>query len=203
MEIKALQVGYLGTNCYLICDEKNKICAVVDPGGDPEKVASQVESAGYKACAVLLTHGHYDHTGGVEELMARWGVPAYLNHRDIYPNADIRTQRMYPYVAGTTDYDEGDTVKVGDLTVEVMATPGHSKGGVTLRCGDALVCGDTLFAGSMGRTDLAGGSQEEIMSSLRRLSQLEGNYKVYPGHMGVSDLDTERASNPYMKQAMR
>ena len=101
------------------------------------------------------------------------------------------------------DYGEGDKIAVGNLTVEVLSTPGHSEGGRTLRCGDVLFCGDTLFAGSCGRTDFVGGSMTTLMDSLARLGRLTGNYRVLPGHMEPSDLDTERRTNPYLIQAMR
>lgn len=201
MEIKILQVGPIGTNCYILCDEQAKACAVVDPGGDAGRVAAAVEETGCAPCAILLTHGHYDHTGGVAELMERWpDVPVYLNRRDAGA-ADAYTRQIFPPVPGARDYDEGDTVAMGGLTVEVLATPGHSEGSVTLRCGDALFCGDTLFAGSCGRTDLPGGSTRKILASLRRLGGLPGNFQVYPGHMEPSDLDRERQTNYYMLQA--
>ena len=203
MDIQILQVGPIGTNCYLLCDETEKLCAVVDPGGDAARVAAAVADTGCAPCAILLTHGHYDHTGGVAELRAKWpDVPVYLNRRDQY-EGDAYLQQLFPPVPGAKDYDEGDTVQVGGLTVDVMATPGHSEGSVTLRCGDVLLCGDTLFAGSCGRTDLAGGSMKQIMHSLRRLGMLEGNFHVLPGHMETSDLDTERRWNPYLIQAMK
>ena len=152
---------------------------------------------------ILLTHGHYDHTGAVGELQAKWPeTPVYLNRRDVY--ADACTQQLFPLLSGDVrDYDEGDTVAVGGLTVTVLATPGHSEGSVTLRCQDALFCGDTLFAGSCGRTDFPGGSMEKMMASLRRLGQLEGDLRVLPGHMEASTLDRERRWNPYLLQAMQ
>ena len=101
------------------------------------------------------------------------------------------------------DYDEGDTVAVGGLTVTVLATPGHSEGSVTLRCQDALFCGDTLFAGSCGRTDLPGGDPMEMLASLRRLGRLEGDYTVYPGHMDSTTLAREKQYNPFIRQALR
>ena len=203
MEIKTLQVGPIGTNCYLLCDETEKLCAVVDPGGDAARVAAAVVDTGCAPCAILLTHGHYDHTGGVAELRAKWpDVPVYLNHRDQY-EGDAYLQQLFPPVPGAKDYDEGDTVQVGGLTVDVMATPGHSEGSVTLRCGDVLLCGDTLFAGSCGRTDFPGGSVKKIMASLKRLGSLEGDLQVYPGHMETSTLDQERSWNPYLHQAMQ
>ena len=203
MDIQILQVGPIGTNCYLLCDETEKLCAVVDPGGDAARVAAAVVDTGCAPCAILLTHGHYDHTGGVAELRAKWpDVPVYLNRRDQY-EGDAYLQQLFPPVPGARDYDEGDTIQVGGLTVDVMATPGHSEGGVTLRCGDVLLCGDTLFAGSCGRTDFPGGSVKKIMASLKRLGSLEGDLQVYPGHMETSTLDQERSWNPYLHQAMQ
>ena len=203
MDIQILQVGPIGTNCYLLCDETEKLCAVVDPGGDAALVAAAVVDTGCAPCAILLTHGHYDHTGGVAELRAKWpDVPVYLNRRDQY-EGDAYLQQLFPPVPGARDYDEGDTIQVGGLTVDVMATPGHSEGGVTLRCGDVLLCGDTLFAGSCGRTDFPGGSVKKIMASLKRLGSLEGDLQVYPGHMETSTLDQERSWNPYLHQAMQ
>ena len=203
MDIQILQVGPIGTNCYLLCDETEKLCAVVDPGGDAARVAAAVVDTGCAPCAILLTHGHYDHTGGVAELRAKWpDVPVYLNHRDQY-EGDAYLQQLFPPVPGAKDYDEGDTIQVGGLTVDVMATPGHSEGSVTLRCGDVLLCGDTLFAGSCGLTDFPGGSVKKIMASLKRLGSLEGDLQVYPGHMETSTLDQERSWNPYLHQAMQ
>lgn len=203
MDIQILQVGPIGTNCYLLCDETEKLCAVVDPGGDAARVAAAVVDTGCAPCAILLTHGHYDHTGGVAELRAKWpDVPVYLNHRDQY-EGDAYLQQLFPPVPGAKDYDEGDTVQVGTLTLTVLATPGHSEGSVTLRCRDVLLCGDTLFAGSCGRTDFPGGSVKKIMASLKRLGSLEGDLQVYPGHMETSTLDQERSWNPYLHQAMQ
>ena len=203
MDIQILQVGPIGTNCYLLCDETEKLCAVVDPGGDAARVAAAVVDTGCAPCAILLTHGHYDHTGGVAELRAKWpDVPVYLNHRDQY-EGDAYLQQLFPPVPGAKDYDEGDTIQVGGLTVDVMATTGHCEGSVTLRCGDVLLCGDTLFAGSCGRTDFPGGSVKKIMASLKRLGSLEGDLQVYPGHMETSTLDQERSWNPYLHQAMQ
>ena len=202
MDIKTLQVGPIGTNCYLLCDETEKLCAVIDPGGDAVRVAAAVEDSGCAPCAILLTHGHYDHTGAVAELAEKWpDVPVYLNHRDQCGD-DAYLRQLFPPVPCAKDYGEGDTIQVGGLTLKVLATPGHSEGSVTLRCGDVLFCGDTLFAGSCGRTDFPGGSMKKIMASLKRLGELEGNLTVYPGHMEDSTLDQERSWNPYLRQAM-
>ena len=203
MKIQTLQVGPIGTNCYILSDPDTGKCAVIDPGGDASRVAAAVKEGGCAPCAILLTHGHYDHTGAVAALREQWpDIPVYLSRLDqAGDNPYLRA--LFPPVAGAADYGEGDTVAVGTLTVEVLSTPGHSEGSVTLRCGDALFCGDTLFAGSCGRTDFPGGSMKKMLSSLRRLGRLTGDLAVYPGHMEPSTLERERMVNPYLQQAMQ
>lgn len=204
MKISCLQVGPIGTNCYLLFDEAAKACAVVDPGEDAAQIRAAVEASGCAPTAIFLTHGHYDHTGAVAQLQEAWPpIPVYLNHRDVAPAGDDYAAHLFPAIAGVTDYDQGDTLQVGALSLTVLATPGHSEGSVSLLCGEALFCGDTLFAGSCGRTDLYGGSMPKIMQSLRCLAVLPGNLQVLPGHMETSTLDVERARNPYVRQALR
>lgn len=201
MEISSLPVGPIGTNCYILCDETAQVCAVIDPGDEAPRVADAVKATGCVPCAILLTHGHYDHTGGVQALSALWPeTPVYLSCRD--QGGDNAPAQLFPLIPNAKDYGEGDALSVGGLTVEVLSTPGHSEGSVTLRCEDSLFCGDTLFAGSCGRTDFPGGSMQKILASLRRLGQLEGDLTVYPGHMEPTTLATERRVNPYLRQAM-
>ena len=202
MQIGLVQIPRYGTNCYILFDEEKKACAVVDPGGSAEHVVAAVKKSGCEPCAIFLTHGHYDHTGGVAELQDQWpNVAVYLNHGDVYE--DVRMHHEFPVLHNIKNYGEGDTIMVGDLAVKVLHTPGHSEGCVVLQCEDVLFTGDTLFAGSMGRTDFPGGSTKKIMKSLKRLAELEGNFAVLPGHMETSNLETERQRNPYMIQAMR
>lgn len=203
MKILHVPVNYGTTNCYIICDEGKKECAVVDPGGDAPKIAMAVKESGCELKTILLTHGHYDHIGGLKGLREMWsGVPVYLNERDIIHSDDKKTARLFSGAGETVNYDEGDEIEVGDLRIKAVATPGHTPGGVSLIVEDALFSGDTLFASSMGRIDLPGGNEDEIMTSLARLGRLEGNYTVYPGHMTASDLDTERSVNGYLIKAM-
>ena len=198
MNIKLMQVGEIGTNCYLLEDEDTRSAAIIDPGGEARGILGQAKADGVQVKAILLTHSHYDHTGAVRELReALPGVPVYLHPADA---AQLGTAVMPP-IGETLPYQEGDTVPVGNLTVQVLHTPGHTPGGVTLRVEDVLFTGDTLFQGSMGRTDL-GGSYTEIMASLKRLGQLDGDLQVLPGHMGVSTLDRERKSNYFLREAL-
>lgn len=201
MNIKAMQVGPIGTNCYLLEDESSRLCAVIDPGGDAPRLLAALE--GREVRYILLTHGHYDHTGAAAELAAAFPqAEVYIHERD-YRDADPGLFPLRTQLPNVNFYGEGDRLPLGDLELQVLHTPGHSEGSVTLRCGDVLFCGDTLFAGSCGRTDFPGGDTVKILASLRRLGELEGNLHVLPGHMESSTLDRERRMNPYLRQAMR
>lgn len=199
--IKTMPVGPIGTNCYLLGDADAGVCAMVDPGGDGEAILAMIREAGLTLTAILLTHGHYDHTGAVEDLEKAFpNTPVYIHRAD----AEGVHPTMFPPLPKeqVRFYGEGDTVQVGGLAVEVLHTPGHSKGSVVLKVGDVLFTGDTLFRGSCGRTDLPGGSYEEIMTSLARLGGLTGDYRVCPGHEGLSTLEAERKQNYYLREAL-
>ena len=200
MKITMMQVGPIGTNCYLL-EDGGKI-AVIDPGGEAERILSVLKETEGQVEYILLTHGHYDHTTAVPQLHdALPQARIYIHQAD----ANGAGNRLFPLagqVEGLKFYGEGDALPLGSLTIQVLHTPGHSPGSVTLKTQDVLFTGDTLFAGSMGRTDLDGGDEAQIMASLRRLGGLEGNFHVLPGHMGASELDRERRSNPYLRMAM-
>ena len=203
MKVKMMQVGPIGTNCYFLMEPDSGQMAIIDPGDEPELIQQAVEETGMSVKYILLTHGHYDHTTAVPALHRVYPDAAVYIHK---ADADGAGSRIFPLsgeMEGLQFYDEGDTLSLGALTIEVLHTPGHSPGSVTLKVGDALFCGDTLFAGSMGRTDLPGGSEAEIMASLKRLGQLEGDFHVLPGHMGTSTMDNERKYNPYLQMAMK
>ena len=193
MVIKTILLPAVSTNCYLVADEASKRCAIVDPGDPDPRILSTVRAEGWEVQCILLTHAHYDHTMGVPALRQELpGVPVYVHPGDAeMPKPFFRIEEM----GELTFYQDGDHVQVGGVDLEVLHTPGHTPGGVTLKVGDVLLTGDTLFQGSMGRTDFEGGSYAEIMASLGRLGRLSGVYHVLPGHMGASTLEQERKTN--------
>ena len=200
MTIKSIYLSVCATNCYLLADEKAGVCAIVDPGDPDPAILEAVKAAGWTVKYILLTHAHYDHTMGVPALrQALPGVPVLMHPGDAEMKKPyFRIEEM----GELTFFQDGDHIPLGDLDIQVIATPGHTAGSVCFLVGDALFTGDTLFQGSMGRTDLPGGSYEAIMASLRRLGGLKGNCRVFPGHMGESTLDAEREKNYYLKEAM-
>ena len=202
MKVKMMQVGPIGTNCYILEDEGEKRAAVIDPGDEAGRILSVLREMDSQVDYILLTHGHYDHTTAVPELHeALPDAKIYIHKAD----ANGTGSRIFPLAGQVKDllfYDEGDALPLGALTVEVLHTPGHSKGSVTLKVRDVLFTGDTLFAGDCGRTDLPGGRYEEILVSLGRLGRLEGNFHVCPGHEQTSTMDREREINRYLREGM-
>jgi len=201
MLIKTLPVGYLDTNCYVVADEDSRECAIIDPGADSNIILDYIESNKLTPTAVFLTHGHFDHYMALDAVVEATGAPVYINKKDANTGGR-RDQHKLDDNLGLNWYAEGDVVKVGKLEFTVLETPGHSPGSVTLKCESALFTGDTLFRDSCGRTDLGEGNMDVLLKSLARLSGLEGDFEVYPGHADSSTLDRERRFNYYMRHAM-
>ena len=198
MELFTFPLGQLETNCYVLADEKTRRCAIVDPGDDGDAVAKWLSNKGLTPAYIFFTHGHYDHVGGLAALRAAYpDLPVYVHA------ADIRLAAAMTRGLSWTDfYEDGDEISMDSITFRVLETPGHTPGSVCILAGNLLFAGDTLFAGSCGRTDFPGGSWKAMLASLKRLSALPGNYTVLPGHGEASTLDQERQTNPYMKEAM-
>ncbi len=202
MNVSMMQVGPIGTNCYILEDETTHQLAVIDPGDEAERIQETLRQLGGQVKYILLTHGHYDHTTAVPDLKkALPQAQVYIHQAD----ANGAGSALFPLAGQVEDlksYDEGDVLPLGNLNIQVLHTPGHSPGSVTLKVEDVLFTGDTLFCGSCGRTDLRGGSYAQIMQSLKRLGELEGNYHVCPGHDVTSTLERERKNNPFLREAM-
>ncbi len=205
MIFDTIPVGQIDTNCYLIGDEAEKVCAVVDPGGSPERVLAMIEKSGLELQMILLTHGHWDHVGAIPALLEKWPeLPVYAHEKELCPADEPNPHYFFPHAGkNQRTYGEGDVLELGGLKLQVLHTPGHSGGSVVLLAEDVMLSGDTLFAGTCGRYDLSGGDGEDMLASLRRLGRLEGDYKVCPGHGTLTTLEHERQTNPYMQQAMR
>jgi hydroxyacylglutathione hydrolase len=200
MLIKTLPVGQLETNCYVVTDEKTLKCAVIDPGDESNTILNYLESNKLTAEAVFLTHGHFDHILAAGAVSEETGAPIYIHKNDTVP-AGHRDQFKLTVSDRVRFYGEGDVLRVGDLTFTVLETPGHSPGSVTLLCESAMFAGDTLFRMGAGRTDLGEGDITKLLRSLLRLSELEGDYEVYPGHMDSTTLSSERRFNEYVRYA--
>ena len=208
MLIKSMELGPLGTNCYIVIDEKTLECAVVDPAGDASTLLDYLEDNHLSCRYLLLTHGHFDHVGAVEDVMAETGATLCMHKADdgLFLHGDYD---RFDAPEGTTFYKEGDVVSLSNVSFTVMETPGHTRGCVTLLARDAgdgdavLFTGDTLFRDSCGRTDFPHSNPDDMMASLKRLAQLPGDYEVYPGHGLFTTLDRERKMNFFMAQAMR
>ena len=192
-----LPLGVYQANCYIIREENSSSCCVLDPGGEAKKVLEFMQLRDLTLDAILLTHGHFDHVGAVKDLMEATGCKVYICAEDLtLPEKWTSGPLTY-----TDTYAEGDVLELSGLTIRVLHTPGHTPGSVCLLVDDTLYTGDTLFARSCGRTDLPGGDSQVILTSLRRLNDLEGEYTVCPGHSGSTTLSLEREYNPFMKQA--
>ena len=195
MELKTFPIGSLQTNCYMVWEDGSDTCILIDPGYEPELLLEQVRLQRKTLEAILLTHGHFDHVGGVKQIAAETGCKVYICAEEL--KQPLRYSDGLHY---TDTVAEGDVLALAGLTLQVLHTPGHTPGCVCYLCGDTLFSGDTLFAGTCGRTDLPGGDFKAIQASLQRLAALEGDLKVLPGHGMASSLDIERRYNPYMQE---
>jgi len=185
--VERLVVGELAVNCYIVSNTQTNECFIVDPGAEAQRIIRKV--AERKVCAVLLTHGHYDHIGAVDELCAHYGVPVYIHPLDAgkLPDAMANVSAVFgePLTQSTvpTPVEEG-TLTLAGLEVQILHTPGHSSGGIccVLPDGQGILTGDTLFAHGYGRTDFADGDFAVLHQSLRRLFRLTPRMVAYPGH---------------------
>ncbi|MDR0812644.1 MAG: MBL fold metallo-hydrolase [Oscillospiraceae bacterium] len=204
-QVKTLEVGQLQTNCYVVTDLATKQCAIIDPGAESAVILEYIEWAGLLPKAIFITHAHFDHVTALPEVARETGAMVYVCELEMA--GDSRDAKKLSACENVSYYKEGDVIAVGELRFEVLQTPGHTSGSVSLLCSvpgsgdtECLFSGDTLFAGSCGRTDL-GGSMPDMLSSLIRLSALPPETAVYPGHGESSTIETENAENYYIRYA--
>ena len=203
-----LPVGPLQCNCSVIGDETTREAMVIDPGDDIEDVATIISKHNLKVKQIVITHAHIDHVGGAMKLRALTGAPILLNQNDyaLLKMIDVQATWVGMESPGEVKIDaelaHGENLSAGSLSANVLHTPGHSEGSVCLYfpAEKLLIAGDTLFAGSIGRTDLPGGSFEKIMRSLhQRVLALPDDTVVIPGHGPKTTVGDERDGNPYLK----
>jgi hydroxyacylglutathione hydrolase len=205
-------VGQVAENCFLFRADGSDRAVIVDPGDEAERILAPVDEFGLTVEAILLTHTHFDHIGAVAPVAKATGAPVWCPEIEVAVLADINAFVPWPGFGPFESYDADHPLKGGEvldlagLEIDVIFTPGHSPGHVTysVRGEDAIFSGDVLFQGSVGRTDLPGGDWNTLLESIRTL--VEGHSpetKVYPGHMGITTLGAERASNPFLAELAR
>lgn len=198
MKLYHLQSGPLNVNSYFLVNDKNQ-AVVIDSGENYKKIKQVSEQYGFEVKAVLLTHAHFDHSGNAKKLqddgakiyISKIDAPKLLNDDNL--SGDFG--RKFDYLTADVTFDDGDELDVFGIKIKVIATPGHTDGSVCFMVDSALFTGDTLFLGSVGRTDFKSGNREQMVSSIKKLFKLDGDYTVYPGHDEFTTLERERKYN--------
>lgn len=209
MIIKHTVVGPVGTNCYVVIDEKEHKAALIDPGADAPAIRQLIDGTGAQVVYIMLTHGHFDHIYALAEIKRATGARVICHREDVclLSGSEAGRYKGYmrrPYEDAAADIlvDGGESFMIGGIKAEYMHTPGHTPGSCIIKMEKALFTGDTLFRFECGRCDLPGGNFEMMLRSLKRIAEIPGQYAVYPGHEAFSTLDEERAQNPYIKMAL-
>jgi glyoxylase-like metal-dependent hydrolase (beta-lactamase superfamily II) len=205
MQIETLAVGPLQVNCFIVACEKNREALVVDPGDEAERILKRLHASGLQLKLVVNTHGHFDHVGGNRLLVEESGAELLI-HQDDLPVLRRAREHATLYGMSVTPSPEpsrllagGEILAVGELRLQVLHTPGHSPGGICLLGDGHLFSGDTLFAGSVGRTDLPGGDHDTLIEGIRRqLLVLSDETVVHPGHGPDTTIGREKRANPYL-----
>lgn len=204
MIFAVMPVGSIGANCYLIGCEQTKEGAVIDPGDEGSRIVAKVKELGLNIKSIILTHGHIDHISGLDDVKKATSAQILI-HREDAPML-VDGNRNLSHLMGTTRgyppadvlLKDGDVIKVGKLEFKVLHTPGHTKGGICLEIEGIIISGDTLFQGSIGRSDFPGGSHEVLINSIKtKLLPYPDETKVYPGHGPRTSIGFERVNNPF------
>lgn len=204
MEVQKLVLGIFETNCYIVSGKISGTCILIDPADQAEKILDLLKKQSLVPEAILLTHGHYDHFLAVPKLQEVWPrLPVYCHLLDCPQEKEEHDMGMvFPTVAAFSNVrgiTEGQELELAGFTITVYHTPGHTKGSVLFLVEDGLFTGDTLFYRSIGRTDFAGGDDNQMRESLCRIAKMEADYMVYPGHEEITSLAAEKQFNPYLK----
>lgn len=205
MKLETLVLGSLQTNCYIWVEETSKEAVIIDPADEAERILETVAQLNCHIKYIIVTHAHIDHIAALDAVAKATGAPVVIHAADQHTlNNDALNLALYfglpaPTVSASVIVHDGDTLPLGNQTLQILHTPGHNKGSMCLLCGDTLIAGDTLFYESIGRVDHYGGNQQEILQSLQKLLKLPPETKVYPGHGPSTTIGHERTHNPYVK----
>jgi glyoxylase-like metal-dependent hydrolase (beta-lactamase superfamily II) len=206
MFLDTIVVGPLQENSYVVGCEETKEAVIIDPGAEAERIYRVVTFQGFTLKYIMNTHGHVDHIGGVADLIEKTGVPFLMHKDDMFLIENIQNDPIQAFLQITPPQQpdrfiaDGEKIAVGNLEFEVIHTPGHSPGSVCFLANNVLFCGDTLFANSIGRTDLPGGNYQQILTSIQeKLFPLDDNIKVYTGHGPATTIGSERQFNPFLR----
>lgn len=213
MKVIAMPVGQLAANCYIVYCENTRKAVVIDPGADGQSILNRIQYEGLEVGHILLTHGHFDHIGAVKFLKEQLGASVAIHSGDAQALTDAARNlsafmgEHLVQVPPDVLLQEGDIIAVGGIAMKVLHTPGHSEGSVCFVVDSPVkmaFTGDTLFQGSIGRSDFPGGSYEQLISSIRdKLLTLDDDYTIYPGHGPKSTIGAERVTNPFIKYYVR
>jgi glyoxylase-like metal-dependent hydrolase (beta-lactamase superfamily II) len=206
MRIEKLIVSSLQENCYIVGDEDARVGVIIDPGDEARRILDTVEELGWTIDKIVNTHGHVDHIAAAQEVKEALGAKLYLHPGDeMYVPETVESAAMFGMLAArvpTVDVflSDGDKIAIGSLTMCVIHAPGHSPGGCLLRIGSDVFCGDLVFSGSIGRTDLPGGDYAAIIDSLERhVLSLPDDTRLHPGHGPSTTVAVERSLNPFLQ----
>jgi glyoxylase-like metal-dependent hydrolase (beta-lactamase superfamily II) len=202
LEIRRLVVGPIQGSCYLVrCDDSGR-GLVIDPGDDADRIVEALREMKVEPEAILLTHGHFDHANAAGELRRRLRARVVCHPAEAELLRNVEEPTLFGIRRNPTEIDqqvgEGDSITVGECKVEVLHTPGHTPGGVCYVLGDTVFTGDLIFQGSVGRTDLPGGSDRDLAASLRRIAGMPAETRLLPGHGPATTVGGERGRNPYL-----
>lgn len=206
MKIENVIVGPLENNCYIVYDEKSLDAMVVDPGDEPDRIIDFLEDRKLKVNYIICTHAHFDHIGAVSDIKGKTGAKVVMHKNDLELYLSAKDQAalwgydLEPLPSPDMFVAEGDELIIGSLKFKVLHTPGHSPGGICLYGEGIILTGDTVFAGSVGRTDFYGGSIEELKKSFKRIISLPPATKIFPGHGGLSTVNEEKETNFFVQQ---
>ncbi|MDA8211976.1 MAG: MBL fold metallo-hydrolase [Clostridia bacterium] len=200
-----MPVGQMGANCYIIGCEQTKEGAVIDPGEEGRRIVAKAKELGLNIKSIILTHGHIDHIMAVDAVKEATGAQILIHREDAPMLVDGKKNLSYfmgslkNYSAADVLLKDGDTIKVGNLELKVLHTPGHTPGGICLVVEGKIISGDTLFEGSVGRSDFPGGSHDTLIASIKnKLMAYPDETKVYPGHGPSTTIGFERVNNPFL-----